>query len=303
MYVNGRVSGGFFQPNLGLDLSWAEKKVGAFSGGGASIKFRGTYPATMGFYHSTYGGIKVMGNQFATTIAGSDAGKTYARLFSINGLATGASECAAGTLVVDLARGTAYPFGTTGTGGWGGAEDAACRISVYNYAANGATVGGMRALRVYARQYSGGNMANIYAMLVDADDRGSGNPSSANVVTATISQRINGICGTKSTILRIEDNSQGSITPATVATNSMMEFVSAQPIATGAKATCIHFATSGSGSGWTNLFSFQTAAGKEGFTAIADGDLKGKVNGYIKVYDLATGQTLYINCYDTVPST
>jgi hypothetical protein len=68
------------------------------------------------------------------------------------------------------------------------------------------------------------------------------------------------------------------------------------------RASGIHFGSAGDGTGWAHAFSFQTAAGKEGFTAVVNKDLQGKVDGYIKVYDVATGATLYINCYDTVPN-
>jgi hypothetical protein len=103
-------------------------------------------------------------------------------------------------------------------------------------------------------------------------------------------------------ILVVEDNSQGTITPTTCTGTAMIKIRSTQPIASGARASAIHFETSGSGSGWTNAFSFQTATGLEGFTAIVNGSLKGNVDGYIKVYDVATGATLYLLCYDTVPS-
>jgi hypothetical protein len=226
-------------------------------------------------------------------------------------VAGGADGCelAQGVLKCEFYRTSGYPFtsaGTTGEpdGDWGGAEDMACRINVGNYAANTTSYGGMRALRVYCRQYSGGSIANMYGALIDADDRGTAvaGASVATIQTLVVSQRINTICSTKTNILVVEDNSQGTITPTTCAGTAMVVIQSNQPIASGARASGIHFQTTGSGSGWTNAFSFQTAAGKEGFTALVDKSVKGNIDGYIKVYDVATGQTLYLACYDTVPS-
>lgn len=209
------------------------------------------------------------------------------------------TPCRTGALQITSDRTSGYAMTS-----WDGNADQAVRINCYNRAANGIAAGGIRALQVYARQYSGGNICNIYGALIDADDRGtsSGGGSCATIQTCTISQRINSVVATKSNILVVQDNSQGTITPTTCAGTAMVVIESTQPIASGARASAIHFQTTGSGSGWTNAFSFQTAAGKEGFTAIVNGSLKGNVDGYIKVYDVATGATLYINCYDTVPS-
>ena len=184
---------------------------------------------------------------------------------------------------------------------WDGNADLGLKVSVYNSAANTNAYGGLRGLHVYVRQYTGGNIANMYGALIDTDDRGSG-ASVSTIQSLVVAQRINGTCGTKSNVLVVEDNSQGSITPATCAGSAMVVIQSTQPVASGARASGIHFQTTGSGSGWTNAFSFQTAAGKEGFTALADKAVKGNIDGYIKVYDVATGQTLYIALYDTVPS-
>jgi hypothetical protein len=68
------------------------------------------------------------------------------------------------------------------------------------------------------------------------------------------------------------------------------------------RASGIHFGSAGDGKGWEHAFSFQTAAGVEGFTAVVDKAHDGNVDGYIKVYDVATGATLYINCYDAPPA-
>jgi hypothetical protein len=218
------------------------------------------------------------------------------RVVTIAGSCVGVVENSQGALFVTLTRGSGYI-----TTSWGGAEDLACRIQVSNYALQTASYGGMRALYVYARQYSGGSMANIYAALISADDRGSG-ASVSTIQTCTIALRVNGIAATAANVLIVEDNSQGSITPTTCIGSAMIRIRSTQPVATGIRATAIHFETSGSGTGWTHAFSFQTATGLEGFTAVADKAVKGNIDGYIKVYDVATTRTLYIVLYDTVPS-
>lgn len=184
---------------------------------------------------------------------------------------------------------------------WDGNSDTAVRINAYNRAANTSAAGGLLGLYVYTRQYSGGNIANLYGAQISVDDRGSGSPASAMAVSLTVQMRING-SNTQSNVAIFEDNSQGTITGASCTTTAMVKLRSTQPMTSGARLSGIHFETSGSGSGWTNAFSFQTAAGKEGFTALVNASVKGNIDGYIKVYDVATAQTLYIALYDTVPS-
>jgi len=202
-----------------------------------------------------------------------------------------------GALQVTSNRGSGYAMTT-----WDGNADLACRINAYNSAANTSAAGGIQGLSVYVRQYSGGQICNMYGAVISVDERGSGaSPSCANAITLTASMRINGVC-TASNVLVVEDNSQGTIQTSSGTANSMIKIRSTQPIASGAKFAGIHFETSGSGSGWTYAFSFQTASGKEGFTAVAGGAQGGNVDGYIKIYDTATGQALYIPCYDAAPA-
>jgi hypothetical protein len=297
--VDGRITG-----QHGIDFSWAEAKLGL--GAGKTVKFRGsTEYTTMGYYNATYGGVAFV--SLAMTNKETGGGDAGSRVVSILGYPTGVVEIDKGALNVIMDR---ILGKSVTTAGWGGAPDTASRFQVYNRAAHLTQLLGIRAGYFYARQYSGGNCSNIYGLEVSADDRGSygaGTPgySVSDMRSMIITFRANGVIPAAgvANVLHIQDNSQGSIQANTYAGSAMFKIESAQVIATGARLTGIHFHTSGSGSGWTNAFSFQTAAGKEGYTAIADGDLKGKVNGYIKVYDVATGQTLYINCYDTVPST
>jgi len=300
MVLDGR-----YQSMKGLDFSLAETLETGLSTAGKAIKFRGTYPATMGYAHATYGGIKIMGNMYATTASGDDAGKSYARVVSVEGNCVGASECAAGAFRAVITREATYPFGTTGTGGWGGASDMGARIEGYNYALNGSAKGGLQTLRIYAYNAPGGSLSNLLGCEISVYDRGeyaSSGYSSDNVTTLIVSQRCRSVVKTRTNLLVVDDRSDGSHSITTCTSSAMIRLHSEGGASFGARASGIHFGSAGTGTGWTNTFSFQTATGKEGFTAIADGDLKGKVNGYIKVYDVATAQTLYINCYDTVPS-
>jgi len=291
------------QLDYGLDFSFAERK--RVTTAGTAIKFRGTYPTTMGYAHATYGGILIQGNLFATTIVGSDAGKTYARVLSVEGAAVGASECAAGAFRTVISRDTAYPFGTTGTGGWGGASDMGARIEGYNYALSGSAKGGLQTLRVYAYNAPGGSLSNLLGCEMSVYDRGeyaSDGYSADNVTTLLVSQRCRSVVKTRTNLLVVDDRSDGSHSLTTCLATAMLRLHSEGGASFGARATGIHFGSAGTGTGWTHAFSFQTAAGKEGFTAVVNKALAGNVDGYIKVYDVATGQTLYINCYDAPPA-
>ena len=216
------------------------------------------------------------------------------------------AELAQGVLKCEFYRLSGQQFLTADSSNadfdWGGAYDVAARISVGNYAANTSSYGGIQGVRIYARQYSGGSIANILGAEISVDERGTGSPSCAQIVGCLVTQRVNNVVSGIANVLIVEDTSQGTLSGATCSTTAMLKLRSTAAIASGARLSGIHFETTGSGSGWTNAFSFQTAAGKEGFTAIANGSLKGNVDGYIKVYDVATGATLYILCYDTVPS-
>ncbi len=222
------------------------------------------------------------------------------RTLTLTGAISGAIECTQGVLQVNLTRDVGHPF-TAAT--WGGAEDMACRINVYNYSALSTSYGGMQGLRVYARQYAGGCMANIYAAKFDTDDRGTAvaGASVAVIQTVTISQRCNTIVSTKANVLVVEDNSQGTLTPTTPQGTAMVVIRSTSAIASGARASAIHFETSGSGSGWTSAFSFQTRAGLEGYTGSLAAAHHGTVLGYIKVRDVAGAAYGYINVYAEAP--
>jgi len=223
-------------------------------------------------------------------------------------VAGGADGCelAQGVLKCEFYRGPGQQFltadATNADFDWGGAYDVAARISVGNYALNTNALGGIQALRVYCRQYSGGSIANMLGAEISVDDRGSGQ-SVANMVGCLVTMRSSGVCSTLNNILVVECVGQGSLTPTTCTGTAMLKLRSTLTLATGARATGIHFETSGTGAGWTNAFSFQTAAGKEGFTGALTGkeQADADIGGYIKIYDVAGARTLYINCFEHAP--
>lgn len=215
------------------------------------------------------------------------------RVLTINGVANGVAEVTQGALHVALTRPTGKPCTS-----WGGAEDMAARINVYNYSAHLAsgTYGGMKGLRVYARQYSGGNIVNIYGIECSVDDRGSayGGKSCDYLVGQIIAVRNNTIVGTACRGLWVQDNSQGSFTTRTIAGDSLVYINSAGTRATGAITCAIGVAKTGSGSGFTNLFGFANTDGSEGFT-VADSAAFNDTAGYITI--IAGTTTYYIPVY------
>jgi hypothetical protein len=220
-------------------------------------------------------------------------------------------ELAQGVLKVSFSRLLGQHFlstdGSTNggpVGQWGGASDMGARIEAYNYAKSGSARGGIQTLRVYTYNAPGGSLANIVGTELSVYDRGeyTDGYSSDNVTTLLVSQRCRSVVKTRTNILVVDDRSDGSHSLTTCLATALVRIHGEGGASFGVRKTCIHMETAGDSTGWTHAFSFQTAAGKEGYTAIADGALKGNVNGYIKIYDVATGQTLYLNAYDTVPS-
>lgn len=222
-------------------------------------------------------------------------------------VAGGADGCelAQGVLKCELYRLAGQQFLTADSSNadydWGGAYDVAARISVGNYAANTSAYGGIQALRVYCRQYSGGSIANMLGAEISVDERGSGSPSCANIVGCLVTMRVNNVVSGNANVLVVEDNTEGTLQATTCTATAMLKIRGVQTIASGARKTAIHFEATGV-SGWTHAFSFQTAAGLEGFTALVNKTQGGNVDGYIKIYDVATAQTLYIPCYDQAPA-
>jgi hypothetical protein len=233
-------------------------------------------------------------------------------------VAGGADGCelAQGVLKVSFARLAGQEFLTADSsnlpGDWGGAPDMVMRIEGYNYALSTVSYGFLQALRVYAYSTSDGSLNQILGAEFSVYERSSyaaAGKGCETAVTVLVSQRCRGVIGTRSNLLVVDDRSDGSQHSGVQGTASlkcyntaMIRLHSEGGASFAQRATAIHFGSAGTGTGWAHAFSFQTAAGVEGFVQIADGAHQGNVNGYIKVYDVATAQTLYILCYDAVPS-
>jgi hypothetical protein len=154
----------------------------------------------------------------------------------------------------------------------------------------------MQGLRVYARQYSGGNIVNIYGLEVSVDDRGTayGGKSCDYLIGQIIAVRNNTIVGTACRGLWVQDNSQGSFLTKTLAGDSLVYLDSAGVRATGAITCAIGFAKTGSGSGFTHAFGFASTNGADGYTADT-GTTWNDPAGYIQV--LVGTDTRYIPVY------
>ena len=228
-------------------------------------------------------------------------------------------ELAQGVFKVAFARLAGQQFlSTDGTtkggpeGQWGGAPDMCARIEAYNYALNDVSRGSLQTLRVYAYSTSDGCLNQILGAEISVYERSAyavAGKGCETAVTLLVSQRCRGVIGTRSNLLVVDDRSDGSQNAAVQGTagtkcyNTAMIRLHSEGGASFAKrATAIHFGSAGTGTGWDHVFSFQTAAGKEGFTAVDTKAHAGNVDGYIKVYDVATDATLYILCYDAVPA-
>ena len=64
----------------------------------------------------------------------------------------------------------------------------------------------------------------------------------------------------------------------------------------------IYLKSGASGADFTYVFGFDSADGTDGFTAVSSASQGGNIDGYITIYDVATGQALYIGCYDAAPA-
>lgn len=224
-------------------------------------------------------------------------------------------ELAQGVVKVSFARLAGQQFLSTGArtdGNWGGAPDMVMRIEGYNYALNTVSYGSLQALRVYAYSTSSGNLNSILGAEISVYERSSysvAGKGCETAVTLLVSQRCRGVIGTRTNLLVVDDRSDGSQNAAVQGTaetkcynTAMIRLHSEGGASFAQRASGIHFGSAGDGKGWEHAFSFQTAAGVEGFTAVVDKALDGNVDGYIKVYDVASGVTLYINCYDAPPA-
>lgn len=282
----------------GIDFSLVET-VKFPSTPGATIKFRGG--ATMGYDHATRGGIRIV------TVRNSE----YSKGLSIEDSITVLKESRRGALYIDSERGAAYPV----TSLWGGGQDFGAAITLTNAAANTGGLG-MRGLQVSVNNED--TITSMHGLLCTVEND-NGATISSNWYGARFVTKNNGVKsgGTHHT-LEVSDESQGSFTGSSLVSLLYLEKHSnsygdnhdaAIYMINNANTTyakdityAIYLKSGASGSDFTNVFGFDSNDGTEGFTAVSGASAQGNIDGYIRIYDVATGQALYILCRDAVPS-
>ena len=302
-FIKGVLEGFRAKTKHGIDFSFCENDV-------LELKFQsgallGSNPGVSGEWEK---GILVQETLTEGTYTLEYKGK-YASAFTIETNTTSERDghTNGAALRVDFTREAGYDH-------TGGSEDIAARINATNYSA--LTSGGIRGLNIVATNRTG-IAAKVQGLLVTAHQRNSGGFTTgiygARIVsknqspsTATgyqhaleVADESDGVQPALNSILWIEKQSNSY----TAATRAAIEIVNncntsyAQVITNG-----IYFKCGATNSNITNVFGFDSSDGTDGFTAIADGTQGGNVNGYLKIYDAQTAQTLYIPCYDAAPT-
>lgn len=303
-WLKGPLSGNRVLVHNGLDFNGCD-----FSADYLEMKFRsgalmGSNPGTTGEWEK---GILVQETLDAGTYTSEWKGK-YASAFTIdvetNNTYDGHTN--GGALRVDFVRPVGYDHE-------GGSEDQAVKINATNYST---ISGGIRGLTIESTNRTGVS-SKVQGMLVTAHQRNTGSFTDGLYGARIVSKNRQPSGGTGyQHALEVADESDG-VQPAlnsilwiekqsnsyTLATRAGIEIVNncnttyAQVITYGLYLKC-----GATNSNITNVLGFDSNDGTDGFTAIADGTQGGNVNGYIKVYDAQTAQTLYIPCYDAVPT-
>ena len=280
----------------GLDFSHIEtQNAGFLASPGTTIKFLGG--TTMGFDHATRGGIRITGirdDEYAHTLALYDS-------------ITCSKESRQGTLYMYSERPATDPCTT----GWGGGEDQLLNLTLRNYAVNTGGMG-MRGLNMELRQRSGGTCTNMYGLMVTLNTD-SGTTTSGAAYAGRFVTKFNGIHTGEGEQWALEaaDESQTADQPAGVthgllrlekqANSNTLDTPVGLKIDNNAAAKAITYGIFYEGT-VTNVLAFAEADGSQGFTAGSGLSQGGNIDGYIRVYDVTTGQALYIGCYDAAPA-
>ncbi|MHA2065666.1 MAG: hypothetical protein ACXABY_14920 [Candidatus Thorarchaeota archaeon] len=275
----------------GIDFSHAEEYLAITVG--ETMKFYGG--TLLGYDHATRGGLRL------TSVRADE----YAHGFAIEDSITCTKESRKGALYMYSER----PATSALTAGWGGGEDQLMNLTLRNYGVN--TGGhGMRGIDLNLRQRSSATTTNMYGILCTLETD-SGTDTTGNAYAGRFVVKFNGVHSgtgtqyaleaacesqtadqpTESGLLRLEKQSNSN----TLDTKYGMH------IDNNAAAKAITHGIYLSGT-ITNVLSFAEADGSQGFTAVVNKTLQGNVDGYFTIYDITTGATLYVNCYDTVPS-
>lgn len=299
------ISAGRYPLRWGLDLSVAE--ASNISTIGTAIKFRGG--ATLG-YNATSGewekGVLFLATLSEGTYTTEYKGK-YGRGFEIQVDTTSTRDGhPQGGLYVTFERASSY-------GHSGGSQDCAFRVIAENSAA--CPSGGVRGMDIQG--YCKAAMASVNGALITARVKSTGsgtgavygarivskNQSSAGGFSSQhaleIADESDGVHPTENSICWIEkqSNSYTSNTKAgiEIVNNSLTTYAKDITYA-------IYLKSGASGAQFTYFAGFDSNNGDESFTAGSALTQSGNIDGYIKVYDVATGQALYIDCYDAAPA-
>jgi len=289
----------------GLDFSVAEASV--VDTIGTAIKFRSG--ATLG-YNATSGewekGVLFLATLSEGTYTSEYKGK-YGRGFEIQIDTTSTRDGhPQGGLYVTFERASSY-------GHAGGSQDCALRVISENSAA--CPSGGVRGMDIMG--YCKAAMGSCHGALITAKVKSAGS-GTGTVYGARIVSKNQSFSGgwASQHALEVADESDGtnpaenSILFVEKASNScVLDTKAGIEIVNNSHATYnyditygIYFKSGSSGCDITNAFGFDSNDGTDGFTAVDTKSHQGNVDGYIKVYDVATDQVLYVNCYDAVPA-
>ena len=260
---------------------------------GTTLKFYGG--TTMGYDHATRGGIRIT----------STRTDEYAHGLAIEDTITCSKESRKGAFYMYSERASTSAVTT----GWGGGEDQLINLTLRNYANNSGGLG-MRGFDLNIRQRSSAVATNMYGMLVTVETD-SGTTTSGAAYAGRFVSKFNGVhTGEGEQWARIAaDESQTADQPSVSgifkiekqANSNTLDSMYGMKIDNDAAAKAITYGIYLEGT-ITNVLAFAEADGSQGFTAGSGLSQGGNIDGYIRVYDVTTGQALYIGCYDAAPA-
>lgn len=286
-----QLSSGRYPIKYGLDFLNAESN--SITTAGTAIKFRGG--ATMGYDHATRGGIRLV----------TTRDDEYAHGLAIEDTITCAKETRKGAFYIYSERAA-----TEAPTVWGGGEDQLINLTLRNYSDASAVGLGMRGIDLNLRQRSSAKCTNMYGILCTIETD-SGTDTSGNTYAGRFVVKHNGIHSGTGTQYALEaacesqtadqPTESGLMRLEKQSNSNTLDTKYGLHIDNNAAAKAITHGIYFSGT-VTNVMSFEEADGSQGFTAGAGLSQGGNIDGYIKIYDIATGQALYIGCYDAAPA-
>lgn len=275
----------------GIDFSVAEKL--GVPEAYKTLKFYGG--AYMGYDHATRGGIRI------TSVRDDE----YAHGLAIEDTITCSKESRKGAFYIYSERAS-----TEAPTVWGGGEDQLINLTLRNYSDASAVGLGMRGFDLNIRQRSSAKCTNMYGMMVTVETD-SGTDTSGNTYAGRFVVKHNGVHSGSGTQYALEaacesqtadqPTESGLMRLEKQANSNTLDTKYGLHIDNNAAAKVITHGIYFSGT-ITNALSFDENDGSQGFTAGSALTQSGNIDGYFKVYDIETGQALYVNCYDAAPA-